>query len=72
MLIQYGCNPTGMTATLERRLETLALAREHKFIILEGPSHFSLLFCYLTCPMQMIPTTTSTLALRLASPPTSL
>ena len=39
MLIQYGCNPTGMTATLERRLETLALAREHKFIILEGLSH---------------------------------
>jgi len=33
---QYGCNPTGMTATLERRRETLRLAHEHDFIILEG------------------------------------
>lgn len=33
---QYGCNPTGMTAAVERRLEVLELAREHNFIILEG------------------------------------
>ena len=34
--IKYGCNPTGMTATLQRRKEVLQLAREHNFIILEG------------------------------------
>ena len=33
---KYGCNPTGMTATLQRRKEVLQLAREHNFIILEG------------------------------------
>ena len=33
---QYGCNPTGRTANLERRRETLRLAHEHDFIILEG------------------------------------
>lgn len=33
---KYGCNPTGMTATLQRRKEVLRLAREHNFIILEG------------------------------------
>ena len=36
MKIKYGCNPTGMTATLQRRKEVLQLAREHNFIILEG------------------------------------
>ena len=35
-MLQYGCNPTGMTATLERRKEVLELAREHNFLILEG------------------------------------
>lgn len=35
-ILQYGCNPTGMTATLERRKEVLRLAREHNFLILEG------------------------------------
>jgi len=35
-MVQYGCNPTGMTATLERRKEVLKLAREHNFLILEG------------------------------------
>ncbi|THH16877.1 hypothetical protein EW146_g3850 [Bondarzewia mesenterica] len=34
--VPYGGNPTGMTASLERRLETLSLARQHDFIILEG------------------------------------
>lgn len=36
--IQYGCNPTGMTSTLERRLQVLELARQHNFLILEGTS----------------------------------
>lgn len=35
---QYGCNPTGVTSTLERRLEVLELARKHNFLILEGES----------------------------------
>ena len=35
-LHKYGCNPTGMTATLERRKRVLELAREHNFLILEG------------------------------------
>ncbi|TCD61057.1 hypothetical protein EIP91_009114 [Steccherinum ochraceum] len=34
--VPYGCNPTGMTATIERRREVLQLAREHNLIILEG------------------------------------
>jgi len=34
--LQYGCNPTGASATLERRREVLQLAKEHNFIILEG------------------------------------
>jgi tryptophan aminotransferase len=38
---QYGCNPTGSTATLERRLEVLQLSREHDFFILEDdPYHY--------------------------------
>jgi len=32
--VPYGCNPTGMTATVERRKEVLALAREYNFLIL--------------------------------------
>ncbi|OBZ66161.1 Kynurenine/alpha-aminoadipate aminotransferase, mitochondrial [Grifola frondosa] len=42
--VPYGCNPTGMTATLERRLEVLALAREHNFLILEDDAYFYLYF----------------------------
>jgi tryptophan aminotransferase len=38
--LEYGCNPTGVTASLERRKDVLALAREHNFIILEGDGHF--------------------------------
>ncbi|KAI0342591.1 PLP-dependent transferase [Trametopsis cervina] len=39
--VPYGCNPSGATATLERREEVLALAQEHDFIILEDdPYHF--------------------------------
>lgn len=33
---QYGCNPTGMTTSAERRLEVLELARKYNFLILEG------------------------------------
>jgi len=33
---KYGCNPTGMTASLKRRKEVISLAREHDFMILEG------------------------------------
>ncbi|KIY72465.1 PLP-dependent transferase [Cylindrobasidium torrendii FP15055 ss-10] len=36
--VPYGGNPTGMTASLERRKEVLELARIHEFIILEGKS----------------------------------
>ncbi|KAG5335332.1 hypothetical protein C0989_001418 [Termitomyces sp. Mn162] len=41
---QYGCNPTGMTATLERRKEVLALSREHDFIILEDDPYYYLYY----------------------------
>ncbi|CCL98644.1 uncharacterized protein FIBRA_00646 [Fibroporia radiculosa] len=42
--VPYGCNPTGMTATLERRLEVLELSREHDFIILEDDPYYNLYF----------------------------
>ncbi|PBL03353.1 PLP-dependent transferase [Armillaria gallica] len=42
--VPYGCNPTGMTATLERRKEVLQLAREHNFIILEDDPYYYLYF----------------------------
>ncbi|KAG2018257.1 kynurenine/alpha-aminoadipate aminotransferase [Coprinopsis cinerea AmutBmut pab1-1] len=42
--VPYGCNPTGMTATLERRKEVLRLAREHNFIILEDDPYFYLYY----------------------------
>ncbi|PPR02666.1 hypothetical protein CVT24_002149 [Panaeolus cyanescens] len=42
--VPYGCNPTGMTATLERRLEVLELAKEHDFIILEDDPYFYLYY----------------------------
>ncbi|PSR72348.1 hypothetical protein PHLCEN_2v11796 [Hermanssonia centrifuga] len=39
--VPYGCNPTGTTATLERRLAVLELARRYDFLILEDdPYHF--------------------------------
>ncbi|KAK1231527.1 hypothetical protein PQX77_005359 [Marasmius sp. AFHP31] len=38
--VPYGCNPTGMTATLGRRKEVLKLAREHNFIILEDDPYY--------------------------------
>ncbi|KAG6914741.1 hypothetical protein DXG01_015652 [Tephrocybe rancida] len=42
--IPYGCNPTGMTATLERRKEVLALSREHNFLILEDDPYYFLYY----------------------------
>ncbi|KAG6856267.1 hypothetical protein H0H87_005952 [Tephrocybe sp. NHM501043] len=42
--VPYGCNPTGMTATLERRKEVLALAREHNFLILEDDPYYFLYY----------------------------
>ncbi|KAF5349795.1 hypothetical protein D9758_010180 [Tetrapyrgos nigripes] len=38
--VPYGCNPTGMTATPERRKEVLKLAREYNFIILEDDPYY--------------------------------
>ncbi|KAI0925687.1 hypothetical protein AcV5_008358 [Taiwanofungus camphoratus] len=42
--VPYGCNPTGMTATIERRLEVLELSREHNFLILEDDPYFYLYY----------------------------
>ncbi|KAE9406259.1 PLP-dependent transferase [Gymnopus androsaceus JB14] len=42
--VPYGCNPTGMTATLERRKEVLRLAREYNFIILEDDPYYYLYY----------------------------
>ncbi|TEB34615.1 PLP-dependent transferase [Coprinellus micaceus] len=42
--VPYGCNPTGMTATLERRKEVLQLAQEHDFLILEDDPYFYLYY----------------------------
>ncbi|KAG9051199.1 hypothetical protein FS837_011314 [Tulasnella sp. UAMH 9824] len=43
-LAKYGCNPTGASATLERRLKVLQLAREHNFLILEDDPYFYLYY----------------------------
>lgn len=42
--VPYGCNPTGMTATIERRREVLELAREYNLLILEDDPYFYLYF----------------------------
>ncbi|KAF7972431.1 hypothetical protein HWV62_18000 [Athelia sp. TMB] len=42
--VPYGCNPTGMTASLERRKEVLALARQHDFLILEDDPYYYLYY----------------------------
>ncbi|KAF9463949.1 pyridoxal phosphate-dependent transferase [Collybia nuda] len=42
--VPYGCNPTGMTATLERRKEVLRLAGEHDFLILEDDPYYYLYY----------------------------
>lgn len=35
-VLQYGCNPSGATAAVARKRETLELARQHDIIIFEG------------------------------------
>ncbi|KAG9314942.1 PLP-dependent transferase [Chiua virens] len=42
--VPYGCNPSGTTATIERRREVLQLAREHNFLILEDDPYYYLYF----------------------------
>ncbi|KAG8960044.1 hypothetical protein FRC03_007121 [Tulasnella sp. 419] len=42
--VPFGCNPTGNSASLERRQEVLALAREYDFIILEDDPYFYLYY----------------------------
>ncbi|KIO34445.1 hypothetical protein M407DRAFT_16961 [Tulasnella calospora MUT 4182] len=42
--VPYGCNPTGASATLERRLRVLELAREFNFLILEDDPYFYLYY----------------------------
>ncbi|KAI0775147.1 PLP-dependent transferase [Trametes elegans] len=42
--VPYGGNPTGTTATKERRQEVLALAREYNFLILEDDPYYYLYF----------------------------
>ncbi|KAI0058407.1 PLP-dependent transferase [Artomyces pyxidatus] len=42
--VPYGCNPTGMTAALDRRLEVIELSRQHDFIILEDDPYYYLYF----------------------------
>ncbi|KAG8985139.1 hypothetical protein FRB90_004923 [Tulasnella sp. 427] len=42
--VPYGCNPTGASATLERRLKTLQIAREYGFLILEDDPYFYLYY----------------------------
>ncbi|KAI0080929.1 PLP-dependent transferase [Panus rudis PR-1116 ss-1] len=42
--VPYGCNPTGMTATTDRRKEVLQLAHEHNFLILEDDPYFYLYY----------------------------
>ncbi|KZT01549.1 PLP-dependent transferase [Laetiporus sulphureus 93-53] len=42
--VPYGCNPTGMTATRDRRQEVFELAREHDFIILEDDPYYYLYY----------------------------
>ncbi|EJD07066.1 PLP-dependent transferase [Fomitiporia mediterranea MF3/22] len=42
--VPYGCNPTGMTASRERRLEVLDLARKYNFLILEDDPYYYLYY----------------------------
>ncbi|KAF8879248.1 PLP-dependent transferase [Infundibulicybe gibba] len=42
--VPYGCNPTGVTATLERRKEVLRLAKEYNFLILEDDPYYYLYY----------------------------
>ncbi|KAJ4490531.1 pyridoxal phosphate-dependent transferase [Lentinula aciculospora] len=50
--VSYGCNPTGMTASLERRKEVLRLARQYNFIILEDDPYYYLYYSKATRPVS--------------------
>lgn len=43
---QYGCNPTGVTTTEERRRDILAFAVKHSFLIFEGQYTFFIYISY--------------------------
>ena len=51
--LQYGCNPSGATATVERKREALELARKHDIIIFEGSFYTAELSClgFVTSPV---------------------
>jgi len=42
--VPYGCNPTGMTTTTERRIEVLKIARTYNLLILEDDPYYYLYF----------------------------
>jgi len=42
--VPYGCNPSGATATVERKRETLELARKHDILIFEDDPYYYLYF----------------------------
>lgn len=42
--VPYGCNPSGVTTSLERREAILQLAHEHNFIIMEDDPYYYLYF----------------------------
>ncbi|KAF9648720.1 PLP-dependent transferase [Thelephora ganbajun] len=42
--VPYGCNPSGATATVERKRETLELARKHDILIFEDDPYYFLYF----------------------------
>jgi len=42
--VPYGCNPTGVSTTLERKLEILQLARKHHFLIFEDDPYYYLYY----------------------------
>ncbi|KAF8300129.1 PLP-dependent transferase [Clavulina sp. PMI_390] len=42
--VPYGCNPSGITAAIERRKELLELARKYQFIILEDDPYYLLYY----------------------------
>ncbi|EIW84421.1 PLP-dependent transferase [Coniophora puteana RWD-64-598 SS2] len=42
--VPFGCNPTGITTTEQRKREIIELSREHDFIIFEDDPYFNLYF----------------------------
>ena len=61
-LFQYGCNPSGATATIERKRETLELVREHDILIFEGlfyVAELNVFDCINACPPRQMTLTIS-------------